>query len=243
MTSPIRILVVEDDAAIRQGLLDALASENYTPEPAADGLEALRRFAPGRYSLVLLDIMMPGKNGYDVCRAIRKADDAVPILMLTAKSEEIDKVVGLELGADDYLTKPFGLRELLARVAALLRRARCPTPGGKGITPPPPDVFDFADAEIHRKEYTAVLGRRRHDLSAREMALVDLFRAHPNEVLTRNDLLDAAWGVHYVGTTRTLDQHIAQLRKKVEKSPADPRWLQTAHGIGYRYMGGTKREK
>ena len=233
---PIRILVVEDDAAIRQGLLDTLASEGYAPEPAANGIEAIRQFTPGRFALILLDIMMPGKNGYDVCRAIRKSNDTVPILMLTAKSEEIDKVVGLELGADDYLTKPFGIRELLARVAALLRRARGAPADSASPDEPAPDVFRFADADIHQKEFIAGLGRKRHELSAREMTLIKLFRTHPNEVLSRDTLLDAAWGIHYAGTTRTLDQHIAQLRKKVEKNPASPGCLKTVHGIGYRYV-------
>ena len=230
-----RILVVEDDAAIRQGLVDALASEGYAPESAADGVEAIRMFSPERFGLVLLDIMMPGRNGYDVCRAIRKTSDTTPILMLTAKSEEIDKVVGFELGADDYLTKPFGIRELLARVAALLRRARGAAAGNASPAETRPGVFRFADADIREKEFTALLGKRQYRLSAREMALVRMFLAHPNEVLTRDVLLDTAWGVHYAGTTRTLDQHIAQLRKKVEKNPSRPAWLTTAHGIGYRY--------
>ncbi|NLE67496.1 MAG: response regulator transcription factor [Lentisphaerae bacterium] len=230
-----RILVVEDDAAIRQGLVDALASEGYAPESAADGVEAIRMFSPERFGLVLLDIMMPGRNGYDVCRAIRKTSDTTPILMLTAKSEEIDKVVGFELGADDYLTKPFGIRELLARVAALLRRARGAPAGNACPAEARPGVFRFADADVREKEFTAILGRKQHRLSAREMTLIRMFRANPNEVLSRDLLLDAAWGIHYAGTTRTLDQHMAQLRKKVEKNPANPAWLKTAHGIGYRY--------
>lgn len=229
-----RILVAEDDAHIRDGLVDTLISEGYAVDAARDGEEALDLFHKRTYDLVVLDIMMPRKSGYDVCRAIRAGDTAVPILMLTAKGEEIDKVVGLELGADDYVTKPFGVRELLARVAALLRRVRA-----AGHPPAGPqaedEVFTFGSAHIDTRQYKARLGRKTFDLTAREVTLLRFFRDHPGDVLSRDQLLNAAWGVNYFGTTRTLDQHIAKLRKKVEADPSHPRCIETIHAVGYRY--------
>ncbi len=229
----IRILVAEDDAPIARGLVDALESEGYGAVAARDGNEALERFGREAFDLVILDIMMPGRSGYDVCREIRRKHATVPIIMLTAKGEEIDKVVGLELGADDYVTKPFGVRELLARVAAVLRRSR--RGAAAGSEPALPDVIRLGDVEVDRKKYTATRGRRTAGLTAREVRLLDHFHAHAGEVLSRDDILNAVWGVDYLGTTRTLDQHIAQLRKKVEKDPARPAIILTVHGVGYRY--------
>ena len=237
-----RILVAEDDAHIREGLVDTLGSEGYTVDAAGDGDEALALFGKRTYDLVLLDIMMPGRSGYDVCREIRAGRSTVPILMLTAKGEEVDKVVGLQLGADDYVTKPFGVRELLARVAALLRRARIAgasgggADGGDAADAGDDAVFAFGDARIDTRCYTARLGRKTFDLTAREVTLLRLFHAHPGEVLSRDQLLNAAWGINYYGTTRTLDQHIAKLRKKVESAPATPRAIETIHSVGYRYV-------
>jgi DNA-binding response OmpR family regulator len=228
------ILVAEDDANILRGLVDTFESEDYEVRSARTGTDALALLARGAVDLVILDIMMPGKSGYDVCREIRKKDEKTPIIMLTAKSEEVDKVVGLELGADDYVTKPFGVRELLARVNAVLRRSQRPVADAseEGAEA----VFRFGAAEVDRKRFVARVGKREHSLSARELKLIDHFRAHEGEVLSRDDLLNAAWGVDYLGTTRTLDQHIAQLRKKVESNPADPKTILTVHGIGYRYV-------
>jgi DNA-binding response OmpR family regulator len=230
---PVRILVAEDDIHIRQGLCDSLESEGYQPLASRDGREALRIFERESPDLVLLDIMMPELSGYDVCREIRKRDARVPILMLTAKGEEIDKVVGLELGADDYVTKPFGVRELLARVAAALRRSRLSRrePGPPRV----PDVFAFGTAQVDRRRYEVRLGERTTALTARELRLLEVFFSRPGEVLSRDDLLNTVWGVDYSGTTRTLDQHIAQLRKKVEPDPTSPEVILTVHGVGYRY--------
>ncbi len=228
------ILLAEDDPHIREGLVAALESEGYRVTAAANGSQALARHAKGSYDLILLDVMMPEVNGFDVCRQIRRRDRTVPIIMLTAKSEEIDKVVGLELGADDYVTKPFGVRELLARIAAVRRRAIPPAP----TTAPPPTpepVFRFGAVTVDRKTMRATRGRKSEDLTARELKLLELFIAHPNEVLSRDRLLNEAWGVNYLGTTRTLDQHIAQLRKKIESEPDTPTAIQTVHGVGYRY--------
>jgi DNA-binding response OmpR family regulator len=153
--------------------------------------------------------------------------------MLTAKGEEIDKVIGLELGADDYVTKPFGLHELRARIAAVLRRSR-------NIQQEPteslPDQFPVGQALVDRKTYQVTIGNQSHSLTSREMKLLEIFHTRPNEVLSRNDLLNAAWGIDYFGTTRTLDQHIAQLRKKIEPDPASPEFLLTVHGVGYKFQ-------
>ena len=231
------ILIAEDDANIRAGLIDALESEGYSVAAAANGKAALEAFHKRKPDLVLLDIMMPELSGYDVCRAIRRDDARTPVILLTAKGEEIDKVVGLELGADDYVTKPFGVRELLARVAAALRRSRTTTaPAEPEAAAARPEPFPFGTASISRRTYTATCHGRTEPLTAREMKLLELFAARPNEVLGRDELLNRVWGVSYYGTTRTLDQHIAQLRKKVELDPETPTAIATVHGIGYRYV-------
>ncbi len=235
MSKP-RILVAEDEANIRQGLVDALESEGYAVAAARHGGEALRRYEEGGFDLLLLDVMMPERSGYDVCRAVRSRDPRTPIILVTAKGEEIDKVVGLELGADDYITKPFGVRELLARVAAVLRRARAPADAPPAAPAPAlPDVLAFGPCEVDRKKFRLRRGRHTFELTARELTLIELFHTHPDEVLTRERLLNEAWGIAYLGTTRTLDQHIAQLRKKVEEDPAAPRVILTVHGLGYRH--------
>jgi DNA-binding response OmpR family regulator len=221
------ILVAEDDRAIRLGLIDALESEGYDVVPASDGHQALDLFPQQDFDLVLLDVMMPKLSGYDVCRALRKKDPRVPIVMLTAKGEEIDKVVGLELGADDYVTKPFGVRELMARIAAQLRRSRTATASAGDDLP---DELAFGPAVINRKRYTCVQGKESQDLTAREMKLVEALYRRAGDVVSRDDLLNEVWGIDYDGTTRTLDQHIAQLRKKV-----GPATIETVHGVGYRF--------
>ena len=230
-----RILIAEDDAAIRQGLLDLLESEGYAVLPAADGLQALRLAAQEKVDLYVLDVMMPGRNGYDVCRELRREDQRTPVLFLTAKGEEIDKVVGLKLGADDYMAKPFGVHELLARVEALLRRARRSDNAGEAAAVPLPAVFRFGDAEIDRRKFTATNQAGVAALTARELKLIEAFASRPGEVLTRDALLNAVWGVDYFGTTRTLDQHVAQLRKKIERDVETPTTIVTVHGVGYRY--------
>ena len=227
-----RILIAEDEAPLRDGLVATLESEGYAVLACADGAEALALWERERPDLLLLDVMMPEKSGYDVCREVRRHDAAIPIILLTARGEEIDKVVGLELGADDYVTKPFGIHELRARIAAVLRRAQA---GASPVTTEPPDRFPFGAAVIDRRCFEGRLGDNSFRLSPRELKLLELFAARPDEVLSRNDLLNAAWGIDYFGTTRTLDQHIAQLRKKVEPDPASPVVIETVHGVGYRY--------
>lgn len=225
MTPSATILIVEDDAHIRSGLVALLRASGYATEEAANGVEGLERFHAVRPDMVLLDVMMPRKNGYEVCREIRALGSKTPVIMLTAKDDEQDKVTGLELGADDYIVKPFGVKELLARIAAALRRAGF---GGLGES----ETFAFGRDTVHGDRYE--LHRFRDgafEITARELALLRFFAAHRGEALTRDALLNAVWGVSYFGTTRTLDQHIALLRKKL----SDPAVIETLHGIGYRY--------
>jgi DNA-binding response OmpR family regulator len=230
-----RILIAEDDAAIRRGLQATLESEGYTVSAAPNGAQAVKLFPQEKFDLLILDVMMPLLSGYDVCRELRAQGAVTPVLFLTAKGEEIDKVVAFKLGADDYVTKPFGIRELLARIEALLRRARA-TPGSAG-PPALGPTFQLGAAEIDRQKFTATVAGRTAALTARELKLAEVMAAHQGEVLTRDFLLNAVWGVGYFGTTRTLDQHLAQLRKKVEAKPDQPVSIVTIHGVGYRYDG------
>jgi DNA-binding response OmpR family regulator len=229
-----RILVAEDDKHILTGLIDALESEGYQVIPAVEGKEAVSLFETETFDLVILDIMMPGRSGFDVCKTIRATDQDVPVMMLTAKGEEIDKVVGFELGADDYVTKPFGVRELLARIAALLRRSRRNNQASLRQSATP-DRFIIGHASVDALEFKLRVADRTFDLSARELKLLQIFYANPNRVLGRERLLNEVWGITYYGTTRTLDQHIAQLRKKIDADTSKPSVIKTVHGVGYRY--------
>ena len=228
------ILLAEDEAPLREGLVDTLMSEGYDVTATPDGTAALAAWEAERFNLVILDVMMPGKSGFDVCKSIRAKDPHIPVMMLTAKGEEVDKVVGLEIGADDYVTKPFGVRELLARVAALLRRSTLSPENGSNDELP--ESFPFGAAEVDRRQYCLHRDGCDQPLTAREMALLEAFAQRPDEVLERDFLLNEVWGLNYYGTTRTLDQHVAQLRKKVETDPKQPETIVTVHGIGYRYV-------
>ena len=229
-----KILIAEDDPNIRLGLVATLESDGYAVAAASDGAQALRMFPQEKFDLVLLDIMMPKASGYDVCRELRARGTRVPVLFLTAKGEEIDKVVGLKLGADDYVTKPFGVHELLARVEALIRRTRS-NGAAEGAALEP--VFKLGAASIDRRKFVATIDDRTQPLTVRELKLAEVFAAHPGEVLSRDALLNRVWGVDYFGTTRTLDQHVAQLRKKIDR-PDSASAIVTVHGVGYRYEGG-----
>ncbi len=225
-----RILVVEDDPSILTGLVDLLSAEGFMVLQAVDGAAAIARWSEEKPDVVLLDVMIPEKNGYDVCREIRRADPRTPIIMLTAKGEEVDKVVGLELGADDYVVKPFGANELLARIRAVLRRGRALPRGQQEDRP-----LKFGDAPVDPRTLRARTGGQAFDVRRREIALLRLFSSREGEALDRTTLLDEVWGVRYEGTTRTLDQHVALLRKKIEDDPAHPRHITTVHGTGYRF--------
>ena len=227
------ILVAEDDADIRQALVDLLEGEGYGVTAVGDGAKAIDawRSAKEPFDLLLLDVMMPEKSGYDVCRTVRAAGGSVAVLMLSAKCAEIDKVVGLELGADDYVTKPFGVRELLARIAAALRRSA----PKEGVGSASAD-FDFAGVSVSVKRYCLQGPKATEPITDIEMKLTRVFAAHQDEVLSRDALLNAIWGQEYFGTTRTLDQHVANLRRKLEKVGGKARAIGTVHGIGYRYQ-------
>lgn len=229
-----KVLVVDDEEAILLGVGDLLASEGYRVSTARNGKEALERFAADRPDLVLLDVMMPEMSGYDVCRAIRRTDPLTPVVMLTAKGEEVDKVVGLELGADDYVVKPFGTGELTARVHAALRRAhaRAIRPDDRADLPP----IAFGDVVVDPRTLKGRRGTREFAVTPREVHLLRLFADHEGEALDRAAILEEVWGVRYEGTTRTLDQHIVKLRQKVEADPANPRHILTVHGVGYRFQ-------
>ncbi len=224
-----RILIVEDDAHIALGLEELLKTEGFEVHRCARGDEAVSTVQQSHPALVVLDVMLPGLSGYDVCRRLRALRISTPILMLTAKGQELDKVVGLELGADDYVTKPFGVRELMARIHALLRRtSNGADPDGMA------DVFRIGDCEVDVRRLQLRRGEVVEDLTARELKLLQLFRVHAGEVLSRDRLLNEAWGHGYYGTTRTLDQVIVQLRRKLGDRAEEPRCLLTVHGVGYR---------
>ena len=227
-----RILIVEDESPLAAGLSDLLAGEGYLPLVAADGRQALELFRRRKPDLVLLDVMLPEKSGYEVCREIRKENPRVPILMLTAKGEELDRIAGLELGADDYIVKPFGVGELLARIRAAFRRLHSL---GEAEEEKEKEALAFGGVRVDPRRMECTRGGHSYPLTTRELALLRLFIARDGEVLDRAVLLDRVWGVRYEGTTRTLDQHVAQLRKKIEEDPSHPVHLHTVHGVGYRY--------
>jgi len=228
------ILIAEDDDLIREGLQTFLEREGFQVVAARDGEEALALYDQARPGFVILDIMMPRLGGYDVCRRLRQRDTATPILFLSARGEEIDRVVGLELGADDFLVKPFGSRELLARINAILRRSRQPA-GEAGGAPLPSPVFRMDDLEIHPEELRARRGSTWIDLGPRDLAILRLLHDRAGKVIDRGDLFETCWGATYPGSTRAVDQHLSQLRRKIEADPQNPRIIRTVHGAGYRY--------
>ena len=227
-----KILIVEDDASIRFGLEELLAAEGYQTAVCERGDSVVEKqlaaFAP---DLIVMDVMMPGRNGFDCCRDLRAAGVRLPILMLTAKSQEKDKVIGLECGADDYVTKPFGLKELTARVHAMLRRAM------EFNTMPDGEAASFRIGECHVDPGNHLVTRagEAHPVTPRECALLVHLYRHRGRVLSRDQLLTSVWGLNAAAvTTRTLDQTVAQLRKKLGDAAASPRWLITVHGVGYK---------
>jgi two-component system alkaline phosphatase synthesis response regulator PhoP len=224
-----RILIVEDEPAMVQGLRDNFEYEGYEVISAADGAEGLERALSDQPDLVVLDVMMPKMSGLDVCKQLKAKKPGVPIIMLTARGQEIDKVVGLELGADDYVTKPFSIRELMARVKAVLRRVSPTAPGG--------EVYRFSDVEVNVRSNEVLRAGQPVELSSKEFALLAYFVAHPTETLSRDRLLDAVWGYENYPNTRTVDAHIVHLRQKLEPNPEEPRFILTVHGSGYKFVG------
>jgi DNA-binding response OmpR family regulator len=221
-----RILIIEDELPMRTALEDALAAEGYRMLSAADGESGLKRAIAEKPDLILLDIMMPKLDGYAVCAELRRLANPVPILMLTAKGQIEDRVAGLDSGADDYLVKPFSTEELLARVRALLRRTR-----RQGQSP---KKINLGGVEVDLTRQTAMRGRRLLHLTAKEFAMLRLMAETPNEPVSRERFLDLVWGYTAFPTTRTVDNHIASLRSKLERNPEDPQWIKTVHGVGYK---------
>jgi DNA-binding response OmpR family regulator len=228
-----KILIVEDDPHILLGLEEVLKSEGFEVASCNRGDHALDAVTKHKPTLIVLDVMLPGLSGYDICKQLRAKKISTPILMLTAKGQEIDKVVGLDLGADDYVTKPFGVRELLARIHALLRRG-----GGNSASNQFADEspFKIGEATIDPKTFQVKRGKIVEELTAKELKLLQFFHAHSGEVLSRDRLLNEVWGYNYYGTTRTLDQVIVQLRKKIGDSGGEPKQLLTVHGVGYKLI-------
>jgi DNA-binding response OmpR family regulator len=223
-----RVLVVEDDPAILRGLVDNMRFESHEVLTATDGETGYRLVREKRPDVIVLDLMLPRMSGYEVCRKLRAEGVQTPIVMLTARGEEADRILGLDLGADDYLTKPFSVRELLARIRAVLRRAH--------PLKTMPDELRFADIVIDFRKYEAKKGDRAFDLTRKEFGILRLLASRAGDVVTRDELLNEVWGYEASPTTRTVDTHIASLRAKLEEDPAQPR-LHTIHGVGYKWVG------
>ena len=225
-----KILLVEDEAGIRLTLGDRLRSEGYEVETASDGAEGFEKGQESDYGVIILDVMMPEKNGFDVCRDLRAQGVETPILMLTARGQTVDKVLGLKIGADDYLTKPYEAMELLARVEALLRRAE-KSPAATGST------YRFGDVTVDFKRTEVRRGDELLTVAAKEFQLLRYFIEHRDETLTRDVLLHEVWGYESTPSTRTVDVHVAWLRQKLEDDPKKPKWIRTIHGMGYKFLG------
>ena len=232
-----KVLIVEDDDAMAVALRDGFDFEGYSVTTASDGAAALRSASEDSPDLIILDVMLPKMNGLDVCQRLRNKGDRVPIIMLTARGQEVDKILGLKLGADDYVTKPFSFMELAARAEALLRRTlgglgRRQDGGRPGLGP-----YSFGDVSVDFGRHEARKAGRLLALTPREFRLLEFFIQHRGEVIARDQLLDAVWGYNTIPFTRTVDTHIAKLRKKIEDTPSDPEFIITVHRLGYKFLG------
>ena len=223
-----RILIIEDEPDLARGLAMNLTAEGYRVDAEACGDAGLERALRDRPDLVLLDVMLPGMSGFDVCRDLRRRGFEAPIIMLTARAEEMDRVVGLEIGADDYVTKPFGVRELLARVRVRLRRRSADAAD---------ELLRFGDVEVDFDRHEVARGGRRIDLTGKELDVLRLLARHRGRIVTREQLLDEVWGYEHYPTTRTVDNHILRLRQKLESNPSDPRFILSVYGEGYKFVG------
>ncbi|HEX4997986.1 MAG TPA: response regulator transcription factor [Terriglobia bacterium] len=226
-----KVLIAEDDPHTRAGLAEILETEGYRTVAAPDGKEALRLFARESPDFVCLDIMMPGVSGYDVCREIRRSSPDVPVIFISAKSEEIDKVVGLELGADDFIVKPFGVKEVIARIRAVTRRRMAAAPAAAAA----PASFRIGDLDVFPAELRARRGNSAIELSLRDIRILTLLHENRGTVVSRDAFFNRCWGLDHMPNSRTLDQHIAQLRKRIERDARNPAIVRTVHGVGYRY--------
>jgi DNA-binding response OmpR family regulator len=224
-----RILVIEDDQAILAGLVDHPEFEEYEVATATDGLAGYRAAREERHDLIVLDLMLPKLSGYEVCRKLRSEGVTTPILMLTARGEENDRVLGLDLGADDYVTKPFSLRELSARIRALLRRAR---PAESEAL----EELQFGSVLVDFRSFEAKRGGDPVEMTPKEFQVLRYLASRAGQAVTREDLLDEVWGVEHFPTNRTVDNHIATLRAKLEEDPPEPVHLKTVHGVGYKFV-------
>ncbi len=226
-----KVLIVEDDQAMAVALRDGFEYEGYSVQVERDGASGLRAASEKELDLIILDVMLPKMSGFDICKQLRSGGNATPIIMLTARGQEIDKVVGLKIGADDYVTKPFSFMELMARVEALLRR----TTRKNEL----PEEFRFGDVIVNFKKFEVTRSGTPIELSAREFNILKYFIEHRGEVISRDQLLDSVWGYGSFPLTRTVDMHIAKLRQKVESFPHDPRHIVTVHRVGYKFIART----
>lgn len=227
-----KILVVDDEPTYRDALAFNLRRDGYQVAVAADGVAAVAAFETESPDLILLDLMLPGLSGIEVCKRVR-ATSNVPIIMVTAKDDEVDKVVGLEVGADDYLTKPYSYRELVARIRAVLRRT---SPTDK-VEAEPPAVLEVGDLTLDSDAHVVTVGGTPVQMPLREFELLEMFMENPGRVLTRAQILDRIWGLDYIGDTKTLDVHVKRIRAKIEEDPAHPQVLITVRGLGYKLVG------
>jgi two-component system alkaline phosphatase synthesis response regulator PhoP len=225
-----RLLLVEDEPGLIMTLTDRLLAEGYEVENVTDAPKGLEQASAGNYDAILLDVMLPGGNGFDVCRTLRQRGVQTPILMLTAKGQVVDRVVGLKLGADDYLVKPFEMAELLARVEALLRRSGTAAATFSG------DAFRFGDIAVDFRKAEVTKAGQPLELSAREFKLLRYFVEHRGAALSRDELLNEVWGYNAMPSTRTVDVHVAWLRQKLEDNPRHPQYIITVHGLGYKFV-------
>jgi len=230
-----RLLLVEDEPGLVMTLTDRLMAEGYDVESATDAPSGLEMATSGSFDAILLDVMLPGGNGMDVCRTLRQRGLQTPILMLTAKGQVVDKVVGLKLGADDYLVKPFEMAELLARVEALIRRSA--SASGAAATAITAESYRFGDISVDFRKAEVNKNSQPLDLSAREFKLLKYFVEHRGAALTRDELLNEVWGYNAMPSTRTVDVHVAWLRQKLEENPRHPQFILTVHGLGYKFVG------
>ena len=233
MENPARILIVDDEPSITEFVSYAMQKEGYLTEVASNGEDALEKIESDHFDLFILDIMLPGIDGYELCRRIR-AKMTTPILFLSARDSELNKVVGLELGADDYLAKPFGVRELIARVRALLRRVHADTE-------PQREVLEFGELTIDVSGHKVMVSGKEIDLTASEFKLLTTLSRYPGRVYSRMELVEKVLGYDFEGYERTIDSHVKNLRAKIGDNPRNPKWLHTVHGVGYRFEDPTKK--